>query len=128
MKSLLPIFLLISNFLFAQQSEKLFFGRFHNYSTVYSYGVTEISISKDSIFTRYDYKLPNKKEWKKYKNYQPRKERLRISKRGEYYVFVDSLSGEEIFEMHRLKITRKKLTYYFKDSNGDLTKGFTFKK
>lgn len=133
MKKLVIFFLLISSFLNAQHSEKLYFGRGHNYSTIYSYFVTEISISNDSIFTRFDYKLPNIKEWKNYKKYKPTKKTLRISKKGNFYVFVDSINGTEIFEMHCLKISKKKIVYYSRDLNGNmekgnLGKGFTFKR
>jgi hypothetical protein len=134
MKKLVILFFLISIFLNAQNSEKLYFGRGNNYSTVYSYFVTEISISNDSIFTRFDYKLPNIKEWKNYKKYKPTKKTLRISKKENFYVFVDSINGTEIFEMHCLKISEKKIVYYSRDPNGrnmekeNLAKGFTFRR
>jgi hypothetical protein len=133
MNKLVISFLLISSFLNAQHSEKLYFGRGHNYSTIYSYFVTEISISNDSIFTRFDYKLPSIKEWKNYKKYKPTKETLRISKKGNFCVFVDSINGTEIFEMPCLKISKKKIVYYSRDPNGNmekrnLGKGFTFKR
>lgn len=133
MKRLTIFFLLISFFSNAQHSEKLYFKRGHNYSTVYSYFVTEISISDDSIFTRFDYQLPNIKEWKNYKKYKPTKETLRISKKGNFYVFIDSTDNTEIFEIHCLKISEKKIVYYSRDPNGNmekenLGKGFTFKR
>lgn len=133
MKKLFYSFLLISTFLNAQHSKKLYFGRGHNYSTVYSYFVAEILILNDTIFTRFDYKLPNIKEWKNYKKYKPTKETRRISKKGNFYVFIDSINRTEIFEMHCLKISKKKIVYYSRNPNGNmekenLVKGFTFRR
>ncbi len=122
------LFLLTSSFLNAQHLEKTYFGRGHNYSTVYSYSVTEISILNDSLFTRLDYSLPNVKEWKNYKKYRPNKQVLRISKRGEFYVFVDSTNTNEILELYTIKITNNKLTYFFKDPKGNLSNGFAFRR
>ncbi|WP_431244209.1 hypothetical protein ACQ9BO_07550 [Flavobacterium sp. P21] len=110
-----------------QLEEKVYFGRAHNYSTIYSYEVTEIHISSDSILTRYDYRLPNKREWKNYKNYEVKEEKQIISKKGQYYLLINPVNHLEN-EMHCLKITKNKLTYYYKNSDGSLLKGFTFKR
>ncbi|NNT73257.1 hypothetical protein HKT18_13615 [Flavobacterium sp. IMCC34852] len=108
-----------------QSDEKIYFGRAHNYSTVYSYGVTEIYISSDSTMTRFDYKLPNKREWKKYKKYKSEKKINIISKKGKYYSLIDPISRVEN-EMHCLKITENKVIYYYKAEDGSLLKGYTF--
>jgi hypothetical protein len=108
-----------------QIEEKIYFGRAHNYSTVYSYGVTEIHISSDSIITRYDYRLPNKTEWKNYKKYDAQKVVQIISKKGKYYSLINPVSNLEN-EMHCLKITESKITYYYKAPDGSLIKGFSF--
>lgn len=110
-----------------KSEEKIYFGRSHNYGTIYSYSVAEIHISSDSIMTRYDYRLPNKREWKNYKNYEAQKEVQIISKRGKYYSLINPISHLEN-EIHCVKITENKLTYYYKDSDGSLIKGFSFKR
>lgn len=118
------LFLFVSN-IQIDKNDKLYFGRSHNYGTLYSYSVAEIYISSDSIMTRYDYKLPNKKEWKNYKNYPSHKEVNKISKRGKFYYLINPQNGLEN-ETHYLRITNRKLTYYYKDSENNFTKGYTF--
>ena len=110
-----------------QREEKVYFGRADNYSTVYSYSVTEFYVSSDSLLTIYNYRVPNKKEWRNYKKYGARKDAYIISKRGQYYYLVNPESGVEN-DSHCLKITEKKLTYYYRAEDGSLIKGFTFKR
>ena len=116
-------FLIFNN----QKEEKVYFGKADNYSTVYSYSVTEIYVSSDSIMRRYNYRVPNKKEWRNYKKYSVTKDEYIISKKGQYYYLFNPKSHAEN-EMHCLKITEKKLTYYYRAEDGSLIKGFTFKR
>lgn len=118
------LFLVVSN-IQKDKNDKLYFGRSHNYGSLYSYGVAEIYISSDSIMTRYDYTLPNKKEWKNYKNYPAHKEVNKISKREKFYCLINPQNGLEN-ETHYIRITNKKLTYYYKDSENNFIKGYTF--
>ncbi|MCV9926604.1 hypothetical protein OIU83_03025 [Flavobacterium sp. LS1R49] len=111
----------------SQSEEKTYFGRSHNYSAIYSYSVAEIHISSDSTMTRYDYRLPNKREWKNYKNYEAKKEVEIISKKGKYYSLINPVNHLEN-EMHCVKITDSRLTYYYKAPDGSFIKGFTFKR
>jgi len=116
-------FLIFNN----QKEEKVYFGKADNYSTIYSYSVTEIYVSSDSLMTRYNYRVPNKKEWRNYKKYSVTKDVYIISKKGQYYYLSNPESHAEN-ERHCLKITEKKLTYYYRAEDGSLIKGFTFKR
>jgi len=120
------IFLLVS-LSNSQKDEKLYFGRSYNHSTVYSYSVTEIYISSDSIMTRLNYKLPHKKEWRNYKNYTAEKKVSKISKKGKFYSLIDPESGDENAR-HCLKINDDKLTYYYIESKDSFIKGYTFRR
>ncbi|MFD1604181.1 hypothetical protein ACFSJW_08250 [Flavobacterium artemisiae] len=111
----------------AESKEKIYFGRAHNYNAIYSYGVSEIYISSDSTMTRYDYRLPNKKEWKNYQNYEAKKEVQIISKKGKYYSLINPVNHLEN-EMHFVKITENRLIYYYRATDGSLIKGFIFKR
>lgn len=122
------LFLLLLVPLFnSQKEDKLYFGKSHNHSTIYSYSVTEIYISSDSIMTRLDYKLPHKKEWRNYKSYTPKIEVSKISKKGKYYSILDPETGAEN-AIHCLKITDDKLTYYYMESKDSFVKGYTFRR
>lgn len=113
------IFILSFANLNAQKADKVYFGRDYNNSTIWSYAVTEIILSPDSILTRYDYPLP-KNDWKNYKNYPFEKQIWRISKRGTYFILLDPESGEEL-GLKAFKIKDSKIVYYYKDPGGQIS-------
>lgn len=130
MRKTLYLFILFYTFHLAngQITEKVYYCRGHNYSTVYSYFVTEIILSSDSTFVANYYKVPIKKKWKNYKNSEPLKKEGQISKKNKFYVLTELIDGKKTDKIDYVKITNRKVSFYLADENGKFEKVYSMKR
>ncbi|MCG1037649.1 hypothetical protein [Polaribacter sargassicola] len=94
-KLILWSLIFISQFVVCQKNNKIYFTRNHIYRTTYSYGITEIIIHSDTTYTRRDWSMLNKKEWKDYKKYKPKLSVGKISFNGKNYVLNEFRNGNK---------------------------------
>jgi hypothetical protein len=120
--------LFLINNSFGQKNDRTYFSRNHNYSTTYSYDVTEITIHSDSTYSKRNWSMFGKKEWRKYKNYKPEIKNGKINCNGEFYILTEYRNGIETDYNWKVKITKKRLTYYYEIKNGKYKKGIKFKR
>ncbi|MGB1042030.1 MAG: hypothetical protein ACPGU6_01435 [Tenacibaculum sp.] len=130
MKEKLLIWSLIffSQFIFCQKNNKTYLTRNHNYGTTYSYDVTEIIIHSDSSYTRRNWNMLNKKEWKNYKEYKPELSEGKISFNGKNYVLNEYRNGNKTDFSWNIMLTEKKLIYFYFKENGGIEKGIKFRR
>lgn len=112
----------------AQKKEKVYYFRGHNYSTVYSYFVTELILYSDSTFVENDYKVSSKKEWKNFRKTEPLKREGQISKSDGRYLLTEVRDGNKSDIVNYVKIKNKKLVFYLKADDGTFEKVYTMKK
>ncbi|MFS4494653.1 hypothetical protein [Maribacter sp. 2308TA10-17] len=98
---------------FGQSNDRTYLGHDHNYSSVYSYGISEITIHSDSTYTRKNWSVNNKKEWKTYKNYKPEISNGKITRNGEFYSMTEYRNGHKTDYSWTIKISEKRLNYYY---------------
>lgn len=129
MRRTLYLFILFCTFHLAngQITKKVYYRRGHNYSTVYSYFVTELILSSDSTFVTNYYKVPIKKKWKNYKNSEPLKKEGQISKKNKFYTLTELIDGKKTDRIDYVKITNQKVTFYLVDKEGKFEKVYTMK-
>lgn len=112
----------------AQKTEKVYYFRGHNYSTLYSYFVTELILYSDSTFVENDYKVSSKKEWKNFRKTEPLKREGQISKSDDRYLLTEVRDGNKSDIVNYVKIKNKKLVFYLKADDGTFEKVYTMKK
>lgn len=103
-----------------QTTELKYLRHDHNYSTTYSYDVTEITIHSDSTYTLRTWMLNNKKEWKSYNKYKPEINSGKITKNGEFYTLFELRNGNKTDFDWTVKITDRRLNFYYPDEKGKL--------
>lgn len=118
----------ISQFVVCQENDKIYFTRNHNYGTTYSYGITEIIIHSDSTYTRRDWSMLNKKEWKDYKKYKSELSVGKISFNGNNYVLNEYRNGNKSDFEWNIILTEKKLTFFYYKENGRIDKVSRYKR
>ena len=122
------LFIISSLNFFSQKTNKTYLAKGHNYSTIYSYDVTEIILYSDSTYIRKDYSLYNKKLWRKYREYQPEISKGKFYKKGKFYVLNRYINGQKTDLYWNVKITKNRLIYFVNEKNGKLFKGRKFKR
>ena len=115
-------------YIFGQNNDRIYLRHNHNYSTTYSYAITEIIIHSDSTFTWKSYDVKNKKEWKNYKKYKPEISIGKIIYNGEFQTLTEYINGNETEINWNVKISNKKLNFYFPDKGGKLKKSVKYKR
>ena len=105
---------------FGQNSDRTYLRHDHNYSTIYSYGITEITIHSDSTFTWKSWNVNNKKEWKTYKKYEPEISNGKITRNGEYYILTEYRNGNKTDFNWTVKFNDKRLNFYYPNKNEKL--------
>ena len=116
-KFLILILTLTSLNTFGQNSDRTYIGHDHNYSSTYSYGVTEITIHLDSSYTWKSWNVSNKKQWKTYKEYEPKISKGKITWNGEYYIFTEYRNGNKTDFYWIAKLNDKRLKFYYPNEN-----------
>ena len=117
-----------SQFIFCQGNDKTYLTRNHNYGTTYSYGITEIIIHSDSTYTRRDWSMLNKKEWKDYEKYKPELSVGKIIFNGKNYVLNEYRNGNKTDFEWNIILTEKKLTFFYYKENGGIDKVSKYKR
>jgi hypothetical protein len=112
----------------SQNSDKVYLSRNHHYGPVYSYDVTEITIHSDSSYTRKNWIMVNKKEWRDYKKYIPDVSVGKINRKGDYYQLTEYRDAEKTDFKWIVKITEKRLIYFYYNYKNKLKKGYKFKR
>ncbi len=117
---LILIFTSITLNIFGQDSDRTYLRHGHNYSTTYSYGITEITIHSDSTFTWKSWSVYNKKDWKTYKEYMPEISNGKITRNGEYYILTEYRNGNKTDFNWTVKFNDKRLNFYYPIKNEKL--------
>ncbi len=113
---------------FGQTKAKVYLNHDHNYSTTYSYEVSEITIHSDSSYTLKSWNLINKKEWKKYKSNEPEISSGKITQNAEFLTLTEYRNENRTDSNWKIKVTDKRLVFYSKNKNGKLRKTKTYKR
>jgi hypothetical protein len=124
--TLLLIFFLSNTF--GQTTDRTYLRHDHNYSTTYSYEVTEITIHSDSTYTLKSWTVNNKKEWKTYKKYEPEISNGKITLNGEFYTLTEYRNGNKTDFDWIVKISDKRLNFYYPNKNEKLRKSAKYKR
>ena len=130
MKNRILILILISSFsnVFGQNADRTYLRHDHNYSTTYSYEVTELTIHSDSTYTLKSWSVNNKKEWKTYKKYQPEIHNGKITRNGEFYILTEYRNGNKTDFDWTVKIFDRRLNFYYLNKKGKLRKSAKYKR
>ena len=112
--------ILISQNSFGQNSSRTYLNHGHNFSTAYSYDITEITINSDSTYIRKNWSVSSKKEWKKYKKYVPDIKGGKIKRNGEYYILNEYRNGIKTDFNWTVKFNDKRLNFYYPNKNEKL--------
>ena len=114
--------------IYGQSSDKIYLSHNHNYSTTYSYAITQITIHSDATYTWKNWDVTSKKDWKSYKKYKPQIDAGKITKNGEFYTFTDYRNGEKTDIIWTMKIFDKRLLLYHLGKNGKYKKIAKYKR
>ena len=106
----------------------MYFSRGHNYSTVYSYYVTELILLTDSTFVENNYKVQSKKEWKNYKKYNPERREGLISRDDKFFRFTELVDGNKSEKIRYAKVTNQTISFYLKNDNESFDKVYTMRR
>ena len=120
------IFLLFNAF--GQTTDRTYLRCGHNYSTTYSYAITEITIHSDSTFTWKSWDMNSKKEWKTYKKYKPEISIGQITQNGEFYNLTDYINGNKTDIYWTVKFNDRRLKIYYPSKNGKFKKSAKYKR
>lgn len=112
---------------FGQSSDRTYLRHDHNYSNIYSYEVTEITIHSDSTYTLKSWTMNNKNEWETYKKYQPEISNGKITRNNEFYTLTEYRNGNKTDFDWTVKITDKRLNFYYPNKKGKLRKSAKYK-
>ena len=93
---------------------------FHDYLFSDLYVVDIIEIHPDSTYTSKQWSFEDKKDWPSYKNIEPDVETGRIIKEGEYFSITKYKDGKEVTLVSKIKLNKRRLVFYYPDSNGEL--------
>lgn len=126
--SFISICLLICTFCFSQQDDKVYLAHYHNYGFMYSYDVTEFIIHPDSTYTRKDYTLSNKRDWRNYNEYPSKTSKGRITKHGNFFKLREYRNGHKTDFYLTAKIKDRKLIFFYQNRKGKLKRGYTYKR
>jgi hypothetical protein len=113
---------------FGQTSDPTYLRHDHNYSTTYSYEITEITIHSDSTYTLKSWSVNNKKEWKTYTEYKPEVSNGKITRNERFYTLTEYRNGNKTDFNWTVKITDKRLIFYYPNRNGKLRKSAKYKR
>ncbi|WCO03527.1 hypothetical protein [Psychroserpens ponticola] len=113
---------------FGQNSDRTYLKHNHNYSTTYSYEISEITIHSDSTFTWKSWKVNNKKKWKTYQKYKPEVSNGKITQNGEFYTLTEYRNGNKTNFNWTVKISNKRLSFYHPSRNGKIKKITKYKR
>ncbi len=119
---------LISLNTFGQNSDRTYLSHNHNYSTIYSYAVTEITIHSDATFTWKSWDVNRKKEWKSYKEQEPTISKGKITLNGKYYILTQYRNGNKTDFNWTVKFNDKRLIFFYLNKNKKLKRGTIYKR
>ncbi|MEP4908071.1 MAG: hypothetical protein ABJP80_12350 [Algibacter sp.] len=113
---------------FGQSNDRIYLGHGHNYGPSYSYGISEMLLHSDSTYTRKNYNGFNKNDWKKYKSLVPEISHGIVSKNGKFYTLTELRSKKKTGHSWTVKITKRRMTFYYSSKNGKLKKGHSYRR
>lgn len=129
MKTIISIILLLFFVVgFAQNTDNTYLSHDHNYGSAYSYAVTEFIIHSDSTYTRKDYDLSSKKEWKDYKQYTPEISIGKIHTKGKFQILTEYHNGNKTDFFWAAKIKERKLIFFFPNRRGIMKRTAVYKR
>jgi len=121
------LFFFFSN-VFGQNIDRTYLAHGHNFGPAYSYDITEIIIHSDSTYTSKNYRVFNKKDWKTYKTRKPEISNGRITRNEEFYILTQYTNGHKTDFYWTVKISDKKIVYYYPNDKGKMRKTATYKR
>jgi hypothetical protein len=124
--TLLLIFFLQNTF--GQTDDRKYLRHYQSNSTTYFYGVTEIIIHSDSTYTWKSYEVNSKNEWKKYKKNKPEISVGKITQNGKFITLTEYRNGNKTDFNWTVKITNKRLNFYYPNKNEKLRKSAKYKR
>ena len=124
--TILLIFL-FSN-VFGQKNDRIYLAHGDNFGPTYSYDITEMIIHSDSTYTSKSYSVFNKKDWETYKTKTPEISNGKITRNGEFYILTQYRNGNKTDFFWTVKISDKKLVFYYANDNGKMKKTGTYKR
>ena len=113
---------------FGQKSDRKYLRHYQGNSTTYFYGVTEIVIHSDSTFTWKNYEVESKRKWKTYKKNKPEIYTGKINQIGKLSTLTEYINGNETDIFWKVKISNKKLNFYYLNKNEKLKKSVKYKR
>ncbi len=113
---------------FGQTNEPIYLYHDHNYSTTYSYEVSEITIHSDSSYTLKRYLMKNRKTWKTYKDFEPEISSGKIRRNGKFYTLTEYGNGNKTDIEWNVKVTKSRLIFYFNKRKDKLKKSIKYKR
>ena len=120
--------MLITVSVLAQNSNRVYLSHGHNYGTDYSYGVSEIEISKDSLYVWRSWSMSYKKEWRSYKEYEPNIKKGTLKQNGEFFILEEHTSeGVPNGTTWIVKISDRRLKFFYY-LNDKLRRGANYKR
>ena len=124
--TLLLIFFLQNTF--GQSDDRKCLRHYQSNSATYFYGVTEIIIHSDSTYTWKSYEVNSKNEWKKYKKNKPEISVGKITQNGKFITLTEYRNGNKTDFNWTVKITNKRLNFYYPNKNEKLRKSAKYKR
>ena len=125
---ILILLIFITPNIFGQTSDRTYLRHHHNYSTTYSYEIIEITINSDSTYIQKNWFVFNKKEWKTYKKNKPEFTNGKITRNAEFYTLTEYRNGNKTDFNWTVKISDKRLNFYYPNKNGNLIKSAKYKR
>jgi hypothetical protein len=72
--------------------------------------------------------MNNNKEWKTYKKYEPEISNGKITRNNEFYTLTEYRNGNKTDFDWTIKISDKRLNFYYPNKNGKLRKSAKYKR
>lgn len=95
---------------------------------MYSYSITEFIIHPNNTYTRKNYDVFAKREWKSYKKYTPKISKGKITKQGIYHIFTEYRSGIASDFSLTAKLKKRKLIFFYPNRRGKMRKTFVYRR
>ncbi|MCD2260199.1 hypothetical protein [Psychroserpens luteolus] len=111
-----------------QNNDRTYLAHDHSESMLYSYAVAEIIIHSDSTYTWKTWELKNKKDWEKYNLFKPKISTGKVTQKAEFYTLTEYRNGNETDFNFTVKISDRRLTFYYPNKRNKLRKTYTYKR
>ncbi len=112
----------------SQNKDKIYLAHDHNYYPNYSYIVTEIIIHSDSTYTRKNYNVSSKKDWKTFRKYTPEISKGYILYKKKITILTREKNNPKTFHSWTVKIKKRKLIFFLPNRKGKMRRTYVYKR